>query len=108
MENQSRIEELLAESLRRFDRLAEKVDGLSEKVENIKVDLKGEISVLRDDLSGRLARVEGRLIRVEGRLTNVEGELVKLNLVSSQNSLSLMELAKDRERIDRLEKTVYK
>lgn len=100
MENKSRIEELLAESLIKFDRLSEKVDGLSDKVDGISDKVEG----LSDKVDGLSDKVDG----LSTRMTRVEDELVKLNLVSAQNSLSLMELAKDRERIDRLEKTVYK
>ena len=42
------------------------------------------------------------------RLGGVEKEIVKLNLISSQNSRSLLKLGDNNDRIKRLEKAVFK
>lgn len=86
MENEHRIAELLSEMLLKFDILNDEV-----KI-----------------MSGRLESVDGRLGRVEKGLEKVENEIIKLNLISAENSRALMKLADNNDRINRLEKAVFK
>lgn len=100
MENQSRIEELLSESLKRFDQLSDKMDDVRQDVRSLKEDvtvLKEDVGNLKEDVSG-----------LKGDVRDIKSELIKLNLVSAKNSRSLMILADDHERINRLEKVVYR
>ena len=79
MKNEDKIVELLSEMLHKFDVLTDEV-----KVSNI------------------------RLSKVEDEIVKMKGEIVKLNLISSENSLALMKLADNNDRIVRLEKAVFK
>lgn len=83
MKNEDRIVELLAENLIKSDALADRVDKLTSVVE-------------------RLADT------MERRLGKIEDEIVKLNLISAENPRGLMKLADNNDRINRLEKAVFK
>ena len=90
MKNESKIVELLSEMLHKFDILTGRVDFLPERLDN------------QTDV------VDRRFGRVEGRLEKVEGEIVKLNLITSENSLALMKLGDMNDRVVRLERAVFK
>lgn len=83
MENESRIIELLSEMLHKFDVLTETVVNLTGRVDNLTAT-------------------------VELRLGKVESEIVKLNLISSENSRALLKMGDNNDRINRLEKAVFK
>jgi hypothetical protein len=83
MKNEDKIVELLSEMLHKFDVLTERVDNLTGRVDNLNVT-------------------------IDKRLGKVEEEIVKLNLISAENSRSLMKLADNEDRITRLEKAVFK
>jgi peptidoglycan hydrolase CwlO-like protein len=93
MENEGRIVELLAEMLHKFDVLNEKVGVLTDKVE-----------ILTDEM----IEVKTDIKTMNSRLERVENEIVKLNLTTAENSRALMKLADYTERINRLEKAVFK
>lgn len=79
MKNEDKIVELLSEMLHKFD-------VLNDKVENLNTEMK----------------------TVNKRLGSVEKEIVKLNLISAQNSRSMIKLGDNNDRIKRLEKAVFK
>lgn len=83
MENESRIFEMLSEMLHKFDVLNETVVKLTGRVDN-----------LTDTM--------------ELRLGKVESEIIKLNLISSENSRALLKLGDTNDRINRLERAVFK
>jgi hypothetical protein len=83
MENESRIVELLSEMLHKFNVLTGRVDNLTSRVDN---------------LNGT----------VDQRLGKVENEIIKLNIISAENSRALMKLGDNNDRINRLEKAVFK
>ena len=86
MKNEDKIVELLSEMLHKFDVLTDEVKGT-----NLRLD-----------------KVEVEVIGMNKRLGKVEDEIVKLNLISAENSRSLMKLADNNDRIIRLEKAVFK
>ncbi len=93
MENEQPIVELLAESLINFDAL---VEGQKAMVE------------------GQKALIEGQKV-TNNRLDRVEREVVKLNLLTSENTRAIIQLAGEvekiadlHERVTKLEHTVYK
>ena len=83
MEKESRIVELLSEMLHKFDVLTGRVDNLTSRVDN---------------LNGT----------VDQRLGKVENKIIKLNIISAENSRALMKLGDNNDRINRLEKAVFK
>ena len=83
MENESRIFEMLSEMLHKFYVLKETVVKLTGRVDN-----------LTDTM--------------ELRLGKVESEIIKLNLISSENSRALLKLGDTNDRINRLERAVFK
>lgn len=97
MENESRIVELLSEMLHKFDVLTETVVKLTGRVDN----LTGRV----DNLT---SRVDNLTVTVDLRLGKVESEIVKLNLISSENSRALLKLGDTNDRINRLERAVFK
>jgi hypothetical protein len=90
MKEESRIVELLSEMLFKFDVLTEHVD------------------VGFNNLGQRVGGLEQQMSKVEQQMGKVESEIVKLNLLTSEHSRSLMKLADNHERITRLEKAVFK
>jgi chromosome segregation ATPase len=114
MENQSRIEELLAESLRKSDRISDQIDGLNKRFDHLteRVD---HLTERVDALNDRMDRVEAEIGELKSDVSDLKadvkdlkGEVIKLNLVSAENSRALMKLADNAERIDRLERAVFK
>jgi uncharacterized coiled-coil DUF342 family protein len=94
MKNEEKIVELLSEMLHKFDVLTEEVSSV-----------KNEISSVKNEVSS----VKNEVKNLNNRLGKVEEEIVKLNLATSQNSLSLMRLVEyNDERFSRLEKVVFK
>jgi hypothetical protein len=86
MENQSRIEELLSDALKKYDQMLEKHDVTNFRLENI-----------------------------ENRLGSLESEMFKLNVQTAENTRAIFKLAERVEvvfehekRIIKLESTVYK
>lgn len=79
MENEGKIVESLSEMLHKFD-----------------------------VLTGEVINLKSEMVGVNHRLGKVEDEIVKLNLISADNSRSLMKLADNNDRITRLEKEVFK
>ena len=86
MKNEEKIVELLSEMLHKFDVLTEQV-----------ISLKGETHEVKIEVSG-----------LNKQVSKVESEIIKLNLISAENSRSLMKLADNNDRINRLEKAVFK
>ena len=87
MKNEEKIVELLAEMLHKFDVLTEEVIGVKTEVKNL----------------------DRRLEKVELKMGDVEKEIAKLNLISSENSRSIIKLVDHYdERFNRLEKVVFK
>jgi tetrahydromethanopterin S-methyltransferase subunit G len=93
MENESRIVELLAESLFKFDQM---IDGHKAMVAEQKETNK-------------------RLDSMDQRLGKVESEVIKLNLQTMENTRAIFKLAEEveniahlHERVSKLEKAVYK
>lgn len=93
MENQSRIEELLSDALRKYDQMLEK----------------------HDITNSRLERIENRLEHMDNRLETVEREMFKLNLQTTSNTRAIIDLAdklpvifEHEKRLSKLEVTVYK
>ena len=87
MKNEEKIVELLSEMLHKFDVLTEKVTTVTVAVKSLEDEVKN----------------------LDKRLSKVEDEIVKLNLVTSQNSLSLIKLVDYyEERFSRIEKEVFK
>lgn len=100
MENQSRIEELLAEALKKYDRMLERHDAMI---------------IRQDQMVAKQDETNRTLGNVEKRLGGVEDEIQKLNLQTASNTRAVMQLASDlvvvfdhEKRIDKLEGTVYK
>ena len=83
MKNGDKIVELLSEMLHKFDVLTDRVDNLTGRVDNLNTT-------------------------VDTRLGKVESEIVKLNLISAENSRAILKLADNNDRINRLEKAVFK
>src|SRR5689334_16771118 len=114
MENQSRIEELLAESLMKSDRISDQIEGLNKRVDHLteRVDhLTEQVNDLRsgvNDLKSDVNDLKSDVNDLKSDVKDLKGEVVKLNLVSAENSRALMKLADNAERIDRLEKAVFK
>ena len=86
MENESRIVELLAESLIKQDEMIDELKGSNQKLDN-----------------------------VEAELVNVKKEIFKLNIQTVENSRAIFKLATEveniaklHERVTNLEKAVYK
>jgi len=86
MKNKDKIVGLLSEMLHKFDVLTDEVTGVKEEVTGVKREVM--------DLNKRVSKVEN--------------EIVKLNLISAENSRSLMKPADNNDRIIRLEKVVFK
>ena len=107
MENQSRIEELLAESLRKSDRISDQIEGLNKRVDHLteRVD---RLANRMDQVEVELRDLKSDVSDLKSDVKDLKGEVVKLNLVSAENSRALMKLADNAERIDRLEKAVFK
>jgi septal ring factor EnvC (AmiA/AmiB activator) len=94
MKNEEKIVELLSEMLHKFDVLTEEVSSVKNEVSSVK----NEVSSVKNEVKN-----------LNNRLGKVEEEIVKLNLATSQNSLSLMRLVEyNDERFSRLEKVVFK
>ena len=93
MKNEDKIVELLSEMLHKFDVLNDKVEVLNGGV---------------DGLNRRSDSLTSEMKSINKRLGNVEKEIIKLNLISAQNSRSLMKLGDNHDRIKRLEKAVFK
>jgi hypothetical protein len=83
MKNEDRIVELLAENLIKSDQLADRFDKLTSVVE-------------------KLANT------METQLEKIEVEIIKLNLISAENTRALIKLGDNNDRINRLEKEVFK
>ena len=90
MGNESRIVELLSEMVLKFDVLTGRVDNLTSRVDN---------------LTSRVDNLNGT---VDQRLGKVENEIMKLNIISAENSRALMKLGDNNDRLNRLEKAVFK
>lgn len=117
MENQSRIEELLAEALKKYDQMLEKHDETNRRLTNVE----GQLGKL-DNLEEKLERLDGRLgtiqLKVElsnQRLGNLENQFQKLNLQTAENTRSIIRLRDElqrvlehEKRISKLEVTAYK
>ena len=97
MKNEDKIVELLAEMLHKFDVLNDSVHGLTGRVDN----LTGRV----DNLT---SRVDNLNETADKRLGKVESEIVKLNLSAAENTRALMKIADTSDRINRLEKAVFK
>ncbi len=101
MKNEEKIVELLSEMLHKFDVLTEEVSSVKNEISSVK----NEISSVKNEVS----YVKNEVKNLNNRLGKVEEEIVKLNLATSQNSLSLMRLVEyNDERFSRLEKVVFK
>ncbi len=83
MKKEDRIVELLAENLIKSDQLADRFDKLTSVVE-------------------KLANT------METQLEKIEVEIIKLNLISAENTRALIKLGDNNDRINRLEKEVFK
>ena len=83
MKNEDRIVELLAENLIKSDQLGDRFDKLTSVVE-------------------KLANT------METQLEKIEVEIIKLNLISAENTRALIKLGDNNDRINRLEKEVFK
>lgn len=83
MKNEDRIVELLAENLIKSDQFADRFDKLTSVVE-------------------KLANT------METQLEKIEVEIIKLNLISAENTRALIKLGDNNDRINRLEKEVFK
>ena len=114
MENQSRIEELLAESLRKSDRISDQIEGLTKRVDHLTervdrlVDRMDHVEVEIRDLKSDVSDLKSDVSDLKSDVKDLKGEVVKLNLVSAENSRALIKLADNAVRIDRLEKAVFK
>jgi len=97
MKNESKIVELLSEMLHKFDVLTETVVNLTGRVDN-----------LTSRVDNLTSRVDNLTVTVDLRLGKVESEIVKLNLISSENSRALLKLGDMNDRVNRLEKAVFK
>ncbi len=104
MKNEDKIVELLAESLKKFDRLSDQMETLTSRVDNIS----DRVDNLTSRVDNLTSRVDNLTDHVDERLNKVEREIVKLNLISAENSRSLIKLADTYDRITRLEKAVFK
>jgi len=93
MKNESKIVELLSEMLRKFDVLTESVINLTGRVDN---------------LTGRVDNLTSRVDNLTVSVGKVESEIVKLNLISLENSRALLKMGDNNDRINRLEKAVFK
>lgn len=125
MKNESRIVELLSEMLRKFDVLTETVVKLDGSVFNLTGhvnNLTGHVDNVTghvdnvtdrvDNLTSSVDNLTGRLdnltVTIDLRLGKVESEIVKLNLISAENSRALLKMGDNNDRINRLEKAVFK
>jgi hypothetical protein len=100
MENQSRIEELLSDALRKYDQMLEKHDITNSRLEK---------------LESRLEHIDNRLGSMDNRLGSVESEMFKLNLQTASNTRAIIDLAdklpiifEHEKRLSKLEVTVFK
>lgn len=100
MENEGKIVELLAESLKGQDRI---VDQLKETNHRL------------NEMNQRLDGTNQSLDRLETRTEKIEDQLIKLNLQTVENSRAIFKLAEKGDqiadlhnRVSKLEKTVYK
>lgn len=111
MKNESRIVELLSEMLHKFDVLTSRVDNQTSHVDGVtgRVDnLTGSVDKLIGSVDNLTSRVDNLTFTVDLRLGKVESEIVKLNLISSENSRALLKLGDMNDRVNRLEKAVFK
>jgi hypothetical protein len=121
MENEKGILEVLVESLKKQDRMANAHDLMLKAQERMIVELKG----VKDEVKGVAQEVKGlkeemketnhRLYVLETKSDKVEEQLVKLNLQTGENSRAIFKLADNvqqiadlHNRVTKLEKTVYK
>lgn len=107
MENESKIIELLTESLIRQDRMVERMDTTNQKLDNTVNRL--------DETNRKLGNLEVRADRHEKRMESIENQLIKLNLQTVENSRAIFKVAEKidqiadlHNRITKLEKTVFK
>ena len=107
MKNEDRIEELLTESLKKFDRLSDQMDTLTGRVDNLTSHVDNLTSRV-DNLTHEVVGVKDEMIGMNSRLDKVESGIVKLNLISAENSRALMKFGDSHDRISRLEKAVFK
>jgi hypothetical protein len=78
MENQRKIEELLADSLKKQDQFIEQQKETNNRL---------------DQTNSRLDTIDQSLYRIEGKTDKVEEQLVKLNLQTNENSRAILKLA---------------
>lgn len=107
MENQSRIEELLSDALRKYDQMLEKHDETNHRLASMENRL--------ETMDQRLSRIDDHMETVEHRLGGVEVQIQKSNLQTSENTRAILKLGNELERvfeherrIAKLEVTVYK
>lgn len=93
MENQSRIEQLLAESLKKFDRLSDQMEVLTTHV---------------DYLGDKINGVKEEVKAVQGRMVEFNDEIRKLTIISGEQASGFTKLADNHDRINRLEREVFK
>ncbi len=114
MENQSRIEELLSDALRRYDQMLEKHDRMVERFDQV-LETQNRLIAGQADLIAGQTETNLRLARFEKRSDRMENELVKLNLQANESTRAIIKLAdklpiifEHEKRIVKLETTVYK
>jgi hypothetical protein len=107
MENKSKIEELLVESLKRQDKMVDELKLTNQKLNQTNERL--------DQTNEKLDHIDGRLYKIEVRTDKVEEQLIKLNLQTVENTRAIFKLADKVEgiaelhkRVTKLEKEVFK
>ena len=114
MKNETKIIELLAESLKGQDRMVTEMKGTNQRLDLTVKRLDQTVERL-DHTVARLDQTVETLDHLEIKGEKIEGHLVKLNLQTAENTRAIYKLAEKVEeiadlhkRVTKLEKTVYK
>lgn len=128
MKNEDKIVELLAESLKRLDRMVDgqahtnqrldqtnqRLDQTNQRLDQTNHRLDQAIQRL-DRMDEKLGRLETRVDRHGTAIGRIEDQLVKLNLQTVENTRALYKLAEKadtiaglHDRVVKLEKAVFK
>ena len=128
MQNEDKIIELLAESLKGQDRIVTELKGTNQRLDQTVERLDQTVERLDqtverldqtverlDQTVERLDQTVERLDRLETRVDKIDRQLVKLNVQTAENTRAILrlgdkvgEIADLHNRVARLERTVYK
>lgn len=107
MDNEGKIVELLAESLKGQDRIVDQLKEMNQRLDGTNLRL--------NETNQRLDGTNQRLDRLETRTEKIEDQLIKLNLQTVENTRAIFKLAEKvdqiadlHNRVLKLEKTIYK